>query len=97
MGCTWGYTWHGRYFYHSWLFWLILLVLVLAAAVFLLPKLRIGQKKCPNCDSPVQDVYLRCPDCGHGLKSHCPGCSHIVENSWQFCPHCKQPLHTGAD
>jgi predicted amidophosphoribosyltransferase len=95
---------HGRYLYYSWLFWL----LVVAAAVTLVWLLnhmrKARQFRCPGCHTRVEQVYLRCPECGHGLKSHCPGCSRIVNNSWRFCPHCKKELHpevekksTGAD
>lgn len=97
MYCSWGYSWHGRYFYHSWLFWLLLIVAGLATLFFLLNRARKKQQlQCPCCNNPVEDVYLRCPDCGHELKSHCPHCSHIVENSWQCCPHCKEALHSGT-
>ncbi|MBW1751145.1 MAG: zinc ribbon domain-containing protein [Deltaproteobacteria bacterium] len=97
MYCSWGYTWHGRYFYHSWLFWLLLMMTITAGVILLLiHRQKVRQRKCPSCNNPVQEVYLRCPDCGQGLKSHCPHCSHIVENSWQFCPHCKKALHSGT-
>jgi predicted amidophosphoribosyltransferase len=97
MNCSWGFSWHGRYFFHSWLFWLLLILVVTATLVFLLNRPRKKQQlKCPGCNNPVEEVYLRCPDCGRELKSHCPGCSRIVDNDWQFCPHCKEMLHSGA-
>lgn len=97
MNCTWGYTWYGRYLYHNWLFWLLVIVAASVLSVFLLNQLRsVRQKRCPGCNNPVEPVYLRCPECGRELKSHCPGCHHIVDKSWQFCPHCKQALHFGV-
>jgi len=97
MNCAWRSTWQSYYFFHSWLFWLFLILTITAALIFLLNHLRIKQQmKCPGCNSLVQEVYLRCPDCGQGLKSHCPSCSRIVENSWQFCPHCQEALHHGG-
>lgn len=98
MNCTWGYTWHGLYLYHSWLFWLLVITVVAIALVFLLNHLRKRrQLRCSGCHCPVEAVYLRCPECGQELKSHCPGCSHIVDSSWQFCPHCKESLQSGAN
>ncbi len=90
MNCAWGYTWHGRYFYHSWLLWIFLLTGIAVAVIFLLRKKQ--QKKCPGCDATVEEAYLRCPECGQELKIHCPGCYRIVENSWRTCPYCTVPL-----
>ena len=95
MSCTWGYIWHGRYFYHSWLLWLLLFVVGAGTTVFFLLKNR-HQKKCPGCSTPVDETYLRCPGCGQGLKSHCPGCCRIVEDVWQVCPYCKMALQPAA-
>ncbi len=93
MNCTWGYTWHGRYLYHSWFFWLLVIVTLVTALVCLWSYLhRKQQPSCPCCHSQVDEVYMRCPECGEGLKSHCPGCHHIVNNSWQCCPNCKKTL-----
>lgn len=92
MNCAWGYTWHGQYFYHSWLFWLLIVFVVAGLAYFFCRLGKNQRKKCPGCNSSVQDAYLRCPECGRSLKGHCPACNRIVENSWQFCPHCKEKL-----
>ena len=90
MYCSWGYTWHGRYFYHSWIFWLLMILMITTGIVlFICRKKRVEQMECPSCRNPVQEVYMRCPDCGQELKSHCPGCNRIVDNSWQCCPYCK--------
>ncbi len=93
MDCAWGYTWYGRYLHHNWIGWFILLCLLIAAGIFLfyLAK-KTGNRKCPNCRGKVEETYLRCPECGHALKSHCPHCNRIVETTWQFCPHCKESL-----
>jgi len=97
MACIWGYSWPDQYFYHSWLLWLFLILAITATVVFLVNRLRQTQRlQCPHCTSPVQEAYLRCPNCGQGLKSHCPRCSRIVETSWQFCPHCKGELRSSG-
>ena len=97
MWCSNGYSWHGAYFYHSWIFWLILLLILPVAGIALYRYRCTRQKKCPNCRAPVEEAFLRCPECGHGLKMHCPHCSRIVETRWQYCPFCNGALHGVAD
>ena len=96
MNCAWENTWYGSVIHHNWFSGsLILLLAAVATAWFLLflqKKQKKQKKTCPACSSPVEDVFLRCPDCGHALKGHCPHCSRIVETGWQFCPHCKEEL-----
>jgi predicted amidophosphoribosyltransferase len=92
MYCSWGYTWHGYYFYHSWLFWFVLSAGLFTAGLYLI--LRKQQpKKCPTCDSPVENTYLQCPGCGHSLKTHCPDCYRVVDRLWKVCPYCEKALH----
>jgi len=98
MHCIWGFIWHGRSLYHNWLFWLLVIATAAIALVFLLYHLRKKQQlTCPGCHSPVEPVYLRCPECGQALKSHCSGCHHIVDTGWQCCPHCKEALQSEAE
>lgn len=92
MNCIWGYTWHGYYFYHSWLFWLILSAGLSAATLFYLFFQKRRQKKCPNCSTPVESAFLQCPECGHGLQTHCPDCYRIVDRLWKTCPYCEKSL-----
>ncbi len=97
MNCNWSTIWPGLYLHHSWTV-RIMLVLLLAGAAFLLHAWwqKRQQKTCPGCNNPVQEAYLRCPQCGKGLKSHCSSCNRIVETSWQFCPHCQASLTGGT-
>lgn len=97
MNCIWGVTWHSRYLYHSWLFWLLATALVSVTLAFLFNHWRRKQQPtCSECQSPVEAVYLRCPECGQELKTHCPRCHHIVDSKRQCCPHCKEALHPEA-
>jgi predicted amidophosphoribosyltransferase len=97
MNCIWRYTWYDHFLSHGWLFWLLVVAAVAVTLFFLLNRRQKKQQlRCSGCNSLVEAVYLRCPECGQELKSHCPGCSHIVENSWQFCPYCKETLQSGT-
>jgi len=104
MDCTWfpgygpGWFWTGR------IFWLLLLagiglLLVLAVRRFR-PCAAPGDfsesartaGKCPNCGEPVEQAYLRCPECHYRLKVNCPSCGKLVKTSWELCPYCEAPL-----
>ena len=97
MSCLWRNGWHtSRFLYFSPVFWLLLVSALIIMIALLLRGHTREKRQCPQCGGTVEDAYLRCPECGHGLKSHCPRCNRIVETSWQFCPHCRASLQQKA-
>lgn len=45
---------------------------------------------CPNCDTPLQEEALFCPECGFNLKtSYCPNCGEAVTEGADICAKCK--------
>lgn len=52
----------------------------------------VVQRTCPNCGAPVEEAYLRCPECHHKLKTNCPSCGKIVKTKWDICPYCEADL-----
>jgi len=52
----------------------------------------IMQGKCPVCGEPVEQAYLRCPECHHQLKLNCPSCGKLVKTTWEICPYCEVQL-----
>ena len=58
------------------------------------PKPVPSEKHCPQCAGPVQEAFIRCPECGYQLKRNCPACSKIVKTEWNMCPYCEMDLKT---
>lgn len=50
------------------------------------------QGSCPNCGAPVEDTFVRCPDCHRKLKTNCPSCGKTVKIAWAVCPYCEEKL-----
>lgn len=56
------------------------------------------QKKCPQCEKPVQKKWQSCPFCGSPLTpqkpkwSKCPNCNSEVDADWDYCPECDTKL-----
>lgn len=44
--------------------------------------------QCANCGYPVQDDFVRCPQCGSSLKNQCSTCGYPIEPTWNICPSC---------
>jgi hypothetical protein len=43
---------------------------------------------CPECRRPVDDAWMVCAFCSHGLKEPCSACEQLLMNAWRHCPHC---------
>ncbi len=52
----------------------------------------LNQSKCPHCHNPVEETYIRCPECHYKLKTNCPSCGKVVKTSWDICPYCETGL-----
>jgi RNA polymerase subunit RPABC4/transcription elongation factor Spt4 len=50
------------------------------------------QGNCPNCNAPVENSFIRCPECHFKLKSNCPSCGRIVKTNWEICPYCEAKI-----
>lgn len=53
------------------------------------------EKKCPNCQSHVEENFNVCPICKETLKKKCPNCSERIDVRWNFCPFCEEPIEKG--
>lgn len=106
MNCSWwgmgyGYGWH----WVNHFFWIILL---LGVIFLIYRSVRNNKQMreqsgaynrfehatavCPQCKIPVEDAYLRCPECHYQLKLNCPTCAKVVKASWDICPYCEGQL-----
>lgn len=56
-------------------------------------------KKCPNCNTPIEDYFNVCPVCKETLKTKCIQCNQTIEANWIYCPYCeaKQRVTTDED
>ena len=53
---------------------------------------QLTEHSCPGCGFPVENDFLRCPDCQRRLKRPCPSCSKPVDPAWALCPYCETAL-----
>ena len=53
---------------------------------------QLTEASCPNCEYPVENDFLRCPECQHRLKNPCPSCGKPVDPRWALCPYCETPV-----
>jgi Double zinc ribbon len=53
---------------------------------------QLTEHSCPGCGFPVENDFLRCPDCQRRLKQPCPSCSKPVDPAWALCPYCETAL-----
>jgi RNA polymerase subunit RPABC4/transcription elongation factor Spt4 len=98
----------GTYFFQwmgwggGWLWGLLWLGLVLGG-IYLIIRMLSGrwpgkpvssEKYCPQCAGPVQEAFIRCPECGYWLKRNCSECKKIVKTEWNLCPYCETDLKT---
>ncbi|MBQ9119533.1 MAG: zinc ribbon domain-containing protein [Lachnospiraceae bacterium] len=60
--------------------------------IYLLVRNSYSTLKCPQCDAPVTEQYIACPQCGIKLRASCPSCAAPIEPDWMVCPRCTQPL-----
>jgi RNA polymerase subunit RPABC4/transcription elongation factor Spt4 len=49
-------------------------------------------KQCSNCGAPVEEAYLRCPECHYKLKTNCLSCGKVINTKWDICPYCETEL-----
>ncbi|HEX6687905.1 MAG TPA: zinc ribbon domain-containing protein [Solirubrobacterales bacterium] len=52
----------------------------------------LTEHSCPGCGFPVENDFLRCPECQRRLKRPCPSCSKPVDPGWALCPYCETAL-----
>lgn len=70
----------------------VLVPLLVGFIIYLLVRSSYPDLKCPQCEAPVRESYVSCPQCGAKLKASCPNCSAPVEPDWKVCPRCASPL-----
>lgn len=53
-------------------------------------------KKCPKCQTEVDESARFCPNCGYDFSSSdlmkCPSCGKDIPKNSKFCPECGKPL-----
>lgn len=64
--------------------------------IYLLARGNYSNLRCPRCDTPVNERYPMCPNCGARLRPFCSNCGMIVEQNWKVCPECGQPLSAAS-
>ncbi|MFN2612121.1 MAG: zinc ribbon domain-containing protein [Solirubrobacterales bacterium] len=55
-------------------------------------ELRVRQlieQSCPHCEYPIENDYIRCPNCERRLKSPCRSCRRPLDPKWGVCPYCE--------
>jgi predicted RNA-binding Zn-ribbon protein involved in translation (DUF1610 family) len=52
----------------------------------------LTEHSCPGCGFPVENDFLRCPECQRRLKYPCPSCRKPVDPGWALCPYCEESL-----
>ncbi len=55
-------------------------------------------KKCPKCQTEVDENAKFCPSCGYNFESDqlmkCPSCGKDIPKTSKFCPECGKPIVT---
>ena len=65
---------------------------LLGLIIYLLVRNNYSDLTCPNCNSPVEESYVVCPNCRTKLRPTCEACGTAVQTSWKVCPHCGTDL-----
>lgn len=55
-------------------------------------ELRVRQlieQSCPHCEYPIENDFIRCPNCERRLKSPCRSCRKPLDPKWGVCPYCE--------
>ena len=47
------------------------------------------EQSCPHCEYPVENDYLRCPNCERRLRNPCRKCTKPLDPKWGICPYCE--------
>ena len=98
MRCFEDYYWFfGKGYLLTFIYILILVSVLVYILVRVIHKYKfrsyaLNQSKCPNCHNPVEETYIRCPECHYKLKTNCPSCGKVVKTSWDICPYCEAEL-----
>ena len=77
------------------LLWMLIALLtpsLLGLIIYLLVRNNYSDLTCPNCNSPVEESYVVCPNCRTKLRPTCDVCSNPVQTTWKVCPHCGNEL-----
>lgn len=77
------------------LLWMLIALLtpsLLGLIIYLLVRNNHSDLKCPNCDAPVEESFVMCPNCRTKLRPTCDACSAPVQTTWKVCPHCGTEL-----
>ena len=75
--------------------WMLIALLtpsLLGLIIYLLVRSNYSDLTCPNCNSPVEESYVVCPNCRTKLRPTCEVCSSPVQTTWKVCPHCGNEL-----
>ena len=65
---------------------------MLGLIIYLLVRSNYSDLTCPNCNSPVEESYVVCPNCRTKLRPTCEVCGTAVQTTWKVCPHCGTDL-----
>lgn len=65
---------------------------LLGLIIYLLVRNNYSDLTCPNCNAPVEESYVVCPNCRTKLRPTCDVCSSPVQTTWKVCPHCGNEL-----
>lgn len=77
--------------------WMLIALLtpsLLGLIIYLLVRSNYSDLTCPNCNAPVEESYVVCPNCRTKLRPTCDVCSTPVQTTWKVCPHCGNELPT---
>ncbi len=75
--------------------WMLIALLtpsLLGLIIYLLVRSNYSDLTCPNCNAPVEESYVVCPNCRTKLRPTCDVCSAPVQTTWKVCPHCGTDL-----
>ncbi len=65
---------------------------LLGLIIYLLVRSNYSDLTCPNCNAPVEESYVVCPNCRTKLRPTCETCGTAVQTTWKVCPHCGNEL-----
>jgi RNA polymerase subunit RPABC4/transcription elongation factor Spt4 len=54
----------------------------------ILHELQLTSNACQNCQRPIEDDFIMCPNCRTILREGCRNCGRAVRTSWIACPYC---------
>jgi hypothetical protein len=57
---------------------------------------QLEEASCPNCEHPVERIFLRCPNCRARIKDPCGSCGKPIDPRWSICPYCETPQRRAA-